>query len=65
MMQATRPRILTAPLQIGLAVQLHRKYGSRFLIDSLNSFGFCSSYTDVQLYERSAAVHQGTDINGT
>ena len=35
--QAARPRVLIAPLQIGLAVQMHHHYGSKFLIDSLNS----------------------------
>ena len=35
--QAARPRVLKAPLQIGLAVQMHHHYGSKFFIDSLNS----------------------------
>ncbi len=63
-MQCVRPRVIIAPLQIGLAVQMHRQFGSRFIVDSLNSHGFCSSYTEVQAYERSATVHQGTDISG-
>lgn len=41
--QAARPRILVEPLQIGLAVQMHHHFGSKFLIDCLNSLGFCSS----------------------
>ena len=39
-MQAVRPKAIVAPLQIGLGVQMHRQFGSRFLIDSLHSHGF-------------------------
>ena len=42
--QAARPRVLLAPLQIGLYVQLHHHFASRFLIDSLHRLGFCCSY---------------------
>lgn len=63
-MQAVRPRVIVAPLQIGLGVQMHRQYGSRFLIESLRQHAFCSSYPEVQKYERSAAVHHGTDLPG-
>ena len=48
--QAARPRVLIAPLQIGLAVQMHHHYGFKFLIDSLNSHGFCFSYTEVKKF---------------
>lgn len=41
---------------------MHHHFASKFLIDSLSSHGFCSPYTVVQKYERSAAVNQGTDI---
>ena len=63
-MQSVRPRILNTPLQLGLGVQMHRQFGSRFLIDTLNQLGFCSSYSEIQMYERSAAVNLGTDIPG-
>ena len=43
-------------------MQLHHHFSSRFLIDSLNSHGFCCSYSEVQRFERSASVLQGTDI---
>lgn len=39
--QAVRPRVLIAPLQVGLAVQMHHHFASRFLVDTLNSHGFC------------------------
>ena len=61
-MQCIRPRVLIAPLQIGLGVQMHHHFGSKFLINSLYAHGFCSSYKEVQKFERSAAVTQGTDI---
>ena len=61
-MQAARPRVLLAPLQVGLAVQLHHHFSSRFLIDSLHKHGFCSSYREVARFEQNAAVNQGTDI---
>ena len=63
-MQSVRPRVLNTPLQLGLGVQMHRQFGSRFLIDTLNQLGFCSSYSEIQRYERSAAVNLGVDIPG-
>lgn len=62
--QASRPRMLLAPLQLGLAVQLHHHFSSKFLIQTLNSHGFCSSYANVQRFERSAAASQSTEIPG-
>lgn len=44
LIQAARPRVLLAPLRIGLGIQMHHHFGSRFLIDTLNKMGFCSSY---------------------
>ena len=63
-MQSARPRISICPMQIGLGVQLHHHFASKFLIDTLYSFGFCSSYAEVQIFQSSAAVTQGTDILG-
>ena len=51
-MQAARPRVLLAPLQIGLDVQLHHHFASRLLIDSLHRLGFCYSYQEVQTFEK-------------
>ena len=61
-MQAARPRVFIAPLQIGLGVQLHHNFASRFLIDILHHLGFCSSYSEVQTFNESAAVDQGSAI---
>lgn len=40
--QATRPRVILAPLQLGLGVQMHHHFASKFLSDSLHAHGFCS-----------------------
>jgi hypothetical protein len=53
--QAARLR-LTAPPQLSLAIQMHHHFGSRFLIDSLHQHGFCSSYIEVQKFEKRAAA---------
>ena len=62
--QAARPRVLIASLQIGVAVQMHHHFGSEFFIDSLNSHGFCSSYSKVKKFEVSAADAQDKEIPG-
>ena len=61
-MQAARPRILIAPLQVGLAVQMHHCFGSKFLIDSLYSLGYSSSHREVKTCELSAADAQEIEI---
>ena len=60
--QSTISRKVIEPLQIGLGVLCHHQFGSRFLIDILNSMGFCSSYPEVQRFESSAAMTHGTDF---
>ena len=41
---------------------MYHHFSSKFLVDSLHSHEFCSSYSTVQKYERSAAETQETDI---
>ena len=55
-MQSARPRVLLAPMQLALGVQMHHHFQSRFLIESLHRLGFCCSYPDIKKYERSAAM---------
>lgn len=43
-----RPRTLVSPLQIGLEVQLHHSFASRFFVPTLNSLGICYSFFEVQ-----------------
>lgn len=64
LMQATRPKVLLAPLQLGLGVQMHSHFASRFLVDSLYKHGFSCSYSEIQNYQRSAATQSGTEIPG-
>ena len=42
---------------------MHFHFRSRYLIDVLHSFGFCSSYNEVQRFERNAAVCGDDAIN--
>ena len=64
MLQACRPKAIRPPLQIGLAVQLHHQFGSRFLIDMLSAMGFSSSYYETKLFERNAVVSNSINIEG-
>ena len=61
-MQATQPRVSLAPLQVGLGVQLHHHYASRFLINTLHKLGFCCSYNEVYQFEQNAVLSYGTNI---
>ena len=54
--------ILLAPLQVALGMQVHHVTGSKFMVQQLNKLGFVVSYSEVQLFERSAAVNKGTDL---
>lgn len=54
--KAARPRVVIAPLQIGLAVQSHHNFASHFPINTLHHHGFCSSYQDVQMFNQNAAL---------
>ena len=58
-MQATQPRSVLAPLQVGVGIQLHHHFASKFLINSMNKYEFCCSYSEVIKFERIAAVAQG------
>ena len=58
--QAVRPRVIICPLQISLGVQLHQQFASRFLIDTLNSLGYCSSYSEVKRFQSCAAKVEGS-----
>ncbi len=58
-MQGTRPRIILAPLQFGLALEMHHTFSSRFIVDTLNKHGFGCSYAEIQRFEHSAALQWG------
>src|SRR5688572_375497 len=54
--QGVRPRSVITPLQVGLAVQMHYHFRSRFLIDTLSAMGYCSSYSEVLRFEENTKV---------
>ncbi|KAL7307866.1 hypothetical protein TKK_0000186 [Trichogramma kaykai] len=56
------PRLILSPLQVGVGVALHRKYGSRELIDMCHAMGFCCSYDEVRTYETSAAMQGQIEV---
>ena len=62
--QAVRRRAVIAPLQVGLAVQIHHLYRSKFLVDTLHEMGFCCSYTEVIRFEKNAADCVEPDVLG-
>ena len=61
-MQASRPRTLLAPLQIGLGVKMKLLFPLRLLLDTLHNLGFSCSYEEVDTFEKNAAIAQETDI---
>ena len=64
LVQAARPKILLSPLQLGLGVEVHHLFASKYLVEHLNKLGFCLSYAEVKRYEQSAALSHGTDLEG-
>ena len=51
-------------MQLRLAVEMHHHFASRYLIDILNEqwARVCSSYHEVQRFERNAALTSGIDV---
>ena len=60
-MQAARPLILLAPLQIGLVLRC-TMFQSNYWIDSLHRHGFLCSFSEEKKFERFCAIAQGTKI---
>ncbi len=61
-LQAARPCVILSPLQLGLGVQLHHHFASKYLIDILHTHGFSCSYIEVTTYERRVAVTSRAEI---
>jgi hypothetical protein len=53
--QSVRPRSVIPPLQIGLGVQLFHLHRSKFLLQTLHSMAFCSSYDEIERFQANAA----------
>lgn len=47
---AVRPRSFLSSVQLGLSLTLHRLFGSKHLINMLNSMGICTSYSETAIY---------------
>ena len=60
--QGVRPRAVIVPLPIGLAIQMHHHFRSKFLIDILSAMGYCTSYSEVQRFEENAASSIAPDV---
>ena len=60
---AIRPRSFISPLLLGIAVYIHRKYGSKELIELLNHLGFSESYLEVKRYEYSMMMNESDQQN--
>jgi hypothetical protein len=60
---ASRPRSFISPILHGLSVHLHRKFGSRLLIDLLSNLGFCNSYKETMRYESSVTMNNVTSFD--
>lgn len=62
--QTARPRGVIALLKIGLAIQMHHLYRSRFIFDILNQMWFSSSYGKVLRFEKNVTDTVAVDILG-
>ena len=61
-LSSMKTRKCMSPLQLGLAVTLYHRYGSKDLINILSTLGFCASYSHVQLFQASALTFQGEPV---
>ena len=57
MLGATLRDVFT-PFHLGLAVPLYHDIGSKQLLQTLHSNGFCASYAEVRRYQTSIAHHE-------
>lgn len=46
------------PFHFGLTLQLHHQFGSKFLIDTLNAYGFCATYDELRRFLTALAKKQ-------
>ncbi|KAE8740861.1 hypothetical protein FOCC_FOCC013607 [Frankliniella occidentalis] len=55
-LSAIRPKSYLSPLHLGTGVLLHRRFGSRYVVDLMASLGKSTSYNEVMKYEGVMAV---------
>lgn len=58
-----RVKSFLSPVMVGIGVHLHRKYGSRYLIDLLFALGISISYKECLKFENLAVVNQTQVVN--
>lgn len=54
--KAIRPRSFTSNLQLAIGTYIHRKTGSKLVIDLLSRLGLCASYHDIKLFKLSTIM---------
>lgn len=57
LISAVQPRSFLSPIIFGLSVVLHRKHGSKMLVDLLSNLGLCASYKQICLFEASIVIN--------
>lgn len=60
---ATRPRSFLSEILHGISIYLHRKFGSRTLIQMLSNLGLCAQYNDTVDYEAAAVAAEPQKIS--
>ena len=55
LIQLIRPVAAMAPSQVGLGIQLHHHFRSRYLIDTLNTLELCAFYDEMLRFNLNAA----------
>lgn len=53
-----RPRSFISPVLFSLAIYLHRKFGSKILLDLLHSLGFSESYKEALKFENTGVLRK-------
>lgn len=61
--QSAHPRRTITPLQFGLGVLVHHLSGSKFIVQTLNRLGFCSSYDEVIRFGLCASVTEEAELS--
>ncbi|XP_044591181.1 uncharacterized protein LOC123269507 [Cotesia glomerata] len=51
-----RPKSFNSHLQLAIGTYIHKKSGSRLIIDLLSKLGVCASYYNIQLFEASTMM---------
>lgn len=62
-MSSIRECSFSSKLLLGLSIFMHRKYGSKGILDILSSLGFYASYTETVNYEAAIACNPQPDIS--